>query len=519
MDTTSEFSAPIQDAEGNNDTTHHARNQGARLPEATAEERITEALRILAESTESLIGKELKLKDIAKEFDLGMIAIRQAFEQAEQDVASRSAPTPSEPTPEQLARQAQEQALEQKLQQEAEELFRTPDIFVEFNRDLERRGYIADKVLANSLLISHGTRLLPHSTAFMLAGASGSGKSDAAIKGADFLPPEIVKSITAASAQAFYYLGDIRHKYLVMGEMRPTREGEDDYRQTAMRQLISENCLTRQTVERVDGENVAVEKVTEGPCVIVATSTTDQTQWHDEFANRLSWVRTRDDHATTQQVLEMQAMRAAQPWERGSKGDLTARWHRYHRLLQPKAVSISYAPHIKPSLNHVTARRLYNLIITYVKASTLLHQGSRTTTTRGGTEYLEATICDYEIAYELLCLNAPRVLDLCSKPAREAYQRLTNHLQHQRKLTTAEIQRTLNEPGSTVRRWLRQLTDAGLLLKAEGTGKHNVYWLGDTEPKEQDLGLVSPARLRAILGQALADATTSDADELATREP
>lgn len=487
---------------------------GVGLPALGLDEQIKLELLNLAKKDPDSLELELALKDIQKHTKLGIRALRNEYASQKRKLELENIPPPAELSPEELAAAAAVRQNEEKRQKElesaAEALANSPDIFGEFEHDFCKTGYIADKNLSRSLLISHGARLLPISTAFMLVGASGSGKSDAISKASAFLPQEFVRTITSASEQSFYYLGDVKHQYLMFGEMHPIKDERDDYRQTAIRQLISENRLTRLVVEKADGHtNTAVEKLTDGPCVLIASTTTEQGAWNDEFANRMSWLRSNDSEETTFKVLDLQSSIAQEPWKSNDNESVTKRWQVFHRQLRALGVTIPFAKMCAPQSRHVTVRRLFALLLTYVKVSALLHQATRKIVQHNGRDFVVANDQDYRVAYELLTENAPRVLDLCSGPAMKALKVLQTKWtaangtnteddltdKEEVFLTTGQIQQILKEPSSTVRRWLLDLTNAGFLNAFGKSGRQNLYGLGVEANICHDLGLVPPQQI------------------------
>lgn len=369
------------------------------------------------------------------------------------------------------------------------------DLFSEFRKDLLALGYVASEQVAGSLFMSHGARLLDRSTGFIFHGASGSGKTDGMLTGARMLPPELVVNLTSITDRAMYYIGDIKGKYIIFGEVAPVKTGDDDPKQMAWRQLISENRLTLQSVERgEDGHNTAVLHTTEGPAVIVAATTTEQTAWNDEFVNRQSWVRSDDSVEATKQVCDLIAARAASPWTVCNTDAIGAKWQTLHRILEPLPVVIRFADLIKPTLPHVSVRRLFTLVLTYTRISALLYQAQREKMKIDGVKYLVADITDYERAYRLLQANAPRVLDAVSQPAAHALEKLRGTLES-RSLTQGEIRAILGHPKTTVQRWIGELVDAGLMSVDSKKGRSYVYILGAGTATTVELGLVPPAQI------------------------
>ena len=236
----------------------------------------------------------------------------------------------------------------------------------------------------------------------------------------------MVLTITSVSEQAFYYLGDLSGIYVKLGEVKPIKPGDDDYRQEAERQLISENKITRIVVEKESGKNARADKVTKGPCVLISSTTTEPASWNTEYVNRRSWIRSNDDEKTTAEVVKLQADRYKVPWKNSEDSNqlIWQKWQTFHRNLKFRFVYIPFADLIIPTSRHVTVRRLNNLLLMYVEISALFHQDSRETFSREGKDFLRATIADYRVAYDLLTENAPRTLELISRPAKAAYDQI-----------------------------------------------------------------------------------------------
>ncbi len=278
---------------------------------------------------------------------------------------------------------------------------------------------------------------------FVFSGPSASGKSEAVIKASNFLPPEVIITSTTFSEKSLYYLGSISGKYVVGGEIRIDEHGEDDPVQQAFRQLISENRITRTVVEADEsGELRSVVKETAGPVSFTLTTTREQQEFNDEFANRLSWHSTSDDPNLTTAVLNAQAESAARPPASKSKSsnDLEIEaWQTYHRALKPINVVVPFAKQIVPNSREVTMRRLYPMVLNYIKALALMHQASRPMVENGSNPYLTADHEDYVNAYKLITENAPRVLDLLSERVQNYYAMLSSHFGDQA-FTRAEAQ-------------------------------------------------------------------------------
>ncbi len=387
-----------------------------------------------------------------------------------------------------------------------EELAKGPDIFQAFNQDLETLGFPVAERFSASILMALTARLLDHSTAHIIYGASASGKSAVSNTALTLLLPTQYKSLTAMSSLAGYYLGDIKNLVLALGELKPLKPGEDDEKQMALRQLVSENKISRAIPEKVDGKMELSEKVTEGPCVITASTTCDSQAFNDEWANRCYWIQSDDSEDTTKKALSVKAKRAARQDKttREALTKLRGKWQAYNASLQPLPVVIPYAEMVIPASAHVTVRRLFDLLLDYVRVSALLHQKTRDSKSYDSQDCVVASTGDYKLALELLLQNAPKTLENCGDRAYEAFSKAKSDLVQVNKFKQVDLERILKQPRSTVQGYLRQWQNAGLVTECEKSyGNSKLYQVESVNLLRQDLGLVTYETLANNLGDSV----------------
>lgn len=473
---------------------------------------IARRLRALAEKHSTDIEIDLAIQKLQKEFDVGKRLLQAEYaKQAHKlcaEQASAAVQAIPEPTAEEIAAAEESDRLKQERRRQVsaavKQLQAATNLLPVFHSQLEAMGYICKETIAASIWLSHGSRLLPDSTAFYFSGSSASGKSAGLVRGAELLPPEIVMSITSMSEKALSYIGSMKNMYVMFGEMAPPVDGQDDFIQRSVRQLLSENKITHCTVEKADGKsNQQVIRITEGPCVMVGTTTKDPKSFNDELQNRAVWVPSDDSTEITSRVVASMARRAANPIQASDpQVELMKEvFQNFHQTLESLTVVIPFADRIRPQNDHVTVRRLYPMTLSLVKASALLHQHSRQQVVLNGTRAVEATVEDYKVAYRVLAAGAPRVLERCPKKAREVFDNVIKPAMKTegKALSTTQIQKMIKHPGSTVSRWLKDFVEAGLLVCLDAKwGKQNMYFLvedGASEHLTQELGLVPPEQL------------------------
>ena len=166
-----------------------------------------------------------------------------------------------------------------------------------------------------------------------------------------------------------------------------------------VRSLISEGRIVHQTtVEDPDSPTGRrVERIErEGPITFVVT-TTDELHAENE-TRMLSW-HVGEDRDQTSAVMDSLAARAAGAVD--APADLAV-WHDLQRwiALGPNDAVIPFAPQIAKAIDPlmVRFRRDVGALLSFIKASALLHQAQRQKDAQGR---VVATVTDYALAYPI----------------------------------------------------------------------------------------------------------------------
>jgi Mn-dependent DtxR family transcriptional regulator len=171
------------------------------------------------------------------------------------------------------------------------------------------------------------------------------------------------------------------------------------------------------------------------------------------------------------------------------------------RLLEPLQVVTPFADQLTFPSSWMRTRRDHARYLNLIEVSAFLHQHQRERSSSGA---IVAALADYAVAYGLAGEVLADTLTDLKKPLREAYTRIHELASHgDGTVSRREIREALNQPDSTVRRWLAELVELEY-LEAESTkggqGKSARYRIAARAPKAQlVLGLLSPAELAARL--------------------
>jgi DNA primase len=300
-----------------------------------------------------------------------------------------------------------------------------PGLVHRLQADMEALGHVGEekgKLLAYLVGIS---RRLENPLSAIIRSQSGAGKSGMARLVASLVPPEDVIHYSRVSAHALAYAGkDAYKRKLILMEERVGGEAADYY----IRILQSSHVIRQAVVikDPVTGQMKTQEFEVEGPIAYIETTT--DAQLNPENASRCFEIFLDESEAQTQRIQERQ--RAAREAVRLNQTDRQAILEKHHnaqRLLEPVKVVIPYVRHLSFPTRWLRTRRDNERFLCLIEASAFLHQHQRPggrLARPDGTEvaYVEATLEDYALAYELARDVLRDCLHELSPSARELFE-------------------------------------------------------------------------------------------------
>jgi hypothetical protein len=168
------------------------------------------------------------------------------------------------------------------------------------------------------------------------------------------------------------------------------------------------------------------------------------------------------------------------------------------RLLDALPVVIPFADQLSFPAEWMRTRRDHARFLNLIEVSAFLHQHQREREDGA----IVAAVADYAAAYALAAQVLAETLTDVRKPLRDAYTRIQALAAASEEGTVSrrEIREALNEPDSTVRRWLADLVELEYLAPTEtskgGQGRSTRYKVLSPETKPVALsGLLTPAEL------------------------
>jgi len=302
---------------------------------------------------------------------------------------------------------------------EALRFLRAPDLIDRIAADMDVLGYVGEEINKKLGYLITVSRKLPDPLSAIIISQSGAGKSGLAGALERLVPPEDTVFWSRLTPQALYYVEHdfLKRKLVVIEE----REGSDaaDY---SIRALQSQHKLV-QAVPVKDPTSGAIRTRTmevEGPAAFLETTT--RVNINPENASRCFEIYLDESPAQTQRIQAAQrnAKTAAGLTHRERGGRIERVHQNAQRLLDPVAVVIPYAPLLTFPDSWLRTRRDNLRLLNLIEAVAFLHQFQRPRKrTESGTDYIEATVEDYAIAYALAASVLGFGLDELRKPARD----------------------------------------------------------------------------------------------------
>ena len=300
----------------------------------------------------------------------------------------------------------------------------------------------------------------------------------------------------------------LKHKLVVIAEM-VGGEAAEYYIRTLISEGMIRHAVTIQNPETGKFETQIVEM--SGPVGILQTTTSIQI--NPENKTRMLEVRPDDS------LLQTERIHALQKKERTKNGlnqaviraAIISKHQNAQRLLKPMDVIIPYAPLLQFAAPKYTLRVRRDLpkFLDLISAVAVLRQHQREIMANAaGVEFIEASVEDYQVAYDLASEVFRESLDNIPPKSRELLEiiKAKNEVPESQKgdLGSDRVNFTRNDarqwsgwPESTVRKYIKPLEEEGYLTIMEGGfgGKPIEYDTRVDNKKQVQTGLLDPTEL------------------------
>jgi hypothetical protein len=425
-----------------------------------AAEKVTACIVHIAQQGLNPVQEEDLLNNLKEESGYSLGTLRETLQQAKGQAKQKDGAGNPKPDIESLF------TLEEK--EAAAKLSEEKNLFPVFARLVNQVGYLTDRIHTDGMLLTVGLSNLPIVTYVCYTGDTSDGKTFAAETANAFVDfqqrvGKVLAIIDCSKNWLKYGAGTdgraLQNKILFLDEMNPAKQGEDDYRQSLMRQMDSERTdyVECRIVDELGERILPIWK----PIHFVFTSITPGHRWDLQNRNRTYYLEFNHDNFSVKQVMHRIADEQKLPREQALLGNIATeeekqfifRTFNYFlckytgidrdgRLIT--GVKVPFLERLIPSSDDACGsdiRRL-KMLRNAIHASALLHSHHRhTEQDEHGNNWLIAEKADFENIKDAFECMVPRV----TKPAGKAY------LATFRKIALA----LYNHPGGQNKKWLR----------------------------------------------------------------
>ncbi len=341
---------------------------------------------------------------------------------------------------------------------EAIKFLTNKNLIQELLNDFENLGYVGEetnKVIGYVVSVS---RKLNDPLAFIILARSSGGKSTLIDNLELLTSPEDLVQFSNLSPQALYYMDkdELAHKLLVIEE-RSSAEAAD----ASIRELQSKKVL-RKGVPLKDpntGNIRTVRLEVNGPVAYMESTTNNNI--NPENTNRCFILHIDESEEQTKRIQE--AQRRSKTIEgikqRLQIPNIKQKHHNAQRLLKPLLVFSPFSEAVKFPSGILRTRRDNFRFLNLIEAITFLHQYQRThkemrnELTGEIEEYIESTLDDYRIAYNIIKDILNTTLDELPKNSRDLLNLIREYIKE-----TAEKNKTAETDVTFTRREIREFT-------------------------------------------------------------
>jgi len=313
----------------------------------------------------------------------------------------------------------------------AMDMLESDNLVEQLERDFKALGITGESKLTITIYLIMVSRLLKKPIAAIVMALSSTGKSFVLETIAKTMPPEAIVLAHEMSDKVLYYMdpGSLIHRVVVAGERVHSQKGADGQAEDASkawREMAASGFLTKVvTTKDGKGKLVARKIRQEGPVAFLESTTASQL--FEEDSTRMLKLTMDESAEQTENIMDGQGDEGLlmTPSEQ-EINKIIRRHHIMQRLLQycdvggdnlphqplpPPRIRIPFIKKITLPSNVISSRRMYSLLISFIRAVALLrrfHSSKKQVASAGqkpqsdGDRIIEADLEDYRIAYDLI---------------------------------------------------------------------------------------------------------------------
>ncbi|HOT47308.1 MAG TPA: CHC2 zinc finger domain-containing protein [Spirochaetota bacterium] len=279
-------------------------------------------------------------------------------------------------------------------------LLTDPHLFERVIADMETAGYVGEDMNKLLLFLAACSRKLDDPISVLIISQSAAGKSMLVDTVKRLIPPEDAISATSLSDQALNYVGDMIHKFLVLGEAVHGPEIEHQLREMQSAHELS-RLVTMKDPKTGRMETRAMKSKAIVSCVMTSTSNSI----NPENASRSFIIAADESPEQTRRIHEAQKKKYS--LERyDAKKDIIPRiektYHAAGRLLEKVAVVNPFAQYIQFPDKLMRTRRDHERFQDLIAVIAFVRQFQKEKFMHNGMDCVECDLEDYRWAMQIL---------------------------------------------------------------------------------------------------------------------
>ncbi len=301
----------------------------------------------------------------------------------------------------------------------AQQLGKQADLARQIVEDLTHCGYVGEDTNKLLCYLAMTSRKMEDPLSVLILSGSGAGKSSLQDTVLNLCPPEDLLKLTSLTGKALFYKQELSLKNKVLAIAEAEGAEDADY---AIRNLISSKELVIESTVKDAVTGKLSTMTNRVACNTSVFKTTTNAVIHPETQNRFITVSVDESASQTQRILEYQRFIETREGfaVKSQRGAIVEKHRNFQRLLKPLLVFNPFAPQLTYIDDRLQVRRDHNKYLSIIKTVAFLHQLQREIKhLEDGTEYIEVTLQDIEIANDIFHHLYGNTLDELSEPSRQ----------------------------------------------------------------------------------------------------
>lgn len=353
-----------------------------------------------------------------------------------------------------------------------------------------------NKLQAYLLLVICISAFGPEPLNALIYGLSGDGKSHLVDVVLKLIPKEKIVYLSTITHAALSRLPDdyLKNKVVVI----PENHGKDKELLFMLRLLKTDGFFERAYTGK-DGETI-IKRIS-GPITVIQTTSSDLNKFEEDDKNRDCIFTVDSGREQKQRILKLNADRAAGK-RTTSTTELQSKMQQYLRNLPWMKVIIPYAEHITPKIYTNRGPRIQKQSLQIIMVVAILNSPFRKAAFHNPEQTtIEATLYDYEVAYELFKVafetqvTTKSSLKIYLDHIKDGIQKTGGYI-----FTRSDVQEWTNLKSTSAKNKIKELISFGIIeVHTQHKSNKPAQYKLSSKDSMDDKPFISPQELRSIL--------------------